>query len=165
MNWFVIHTKPRQENRALQNLTLQGFPCFLPTVPVEKIRQGELSVVIEPLFPRYLFIQLDLGESSRSWAPIRSTKGVSCLVAFGNEPAKVDARLIELLLNRQQAAASEPQRLFNQGERVLVTEGPFAGVEAVYNMADGEQRAIVLIELLNKKVPLKVAPAGIKKIA
>ena len=81
-NWYLIHTKIRQERVALENLERQGFECFLPLIRAEKLRRGALQVVQEPLFPRYLFIRLGTGLESQSWAPIRSTIGVSRLVAL-----------------------------------------------------------------------------------
>ncbi|MCG9029715.1 hypothetical protein LH433_10220 [Laribacter hongkongensis] len=58
MHWCLVHAKPRQETCALENLQRQGFQCYLPTLPSEKLRQGVLAVADEPLFPRYLFIRL-----------------------------------------------------------------------------------------------------------
>ena len=164
MHWYVVHTKPRQEQRALLNLEQQGYSCYLPTLAVEKIRQDALAVEDEPLFPRYLFIQLDATQSGKSWSPIRSTKGVSRLVTFGAEPAKVDPQLIDTLRQRPADLSAEPQRLFNAGERVIITEGPFAGLEAVYQMTDGERRAMVLIELLSKPTRLTVLPAKLRRV-
>ena len=164
MHWYVIHTKPRQEQRALLNLEQQGYECYLPTLAVEKIRQGTLTVEEEPLFPRYLFIRLDQGASAKSWSPIRSTKGVSRLVAFGSEPARVDQQLIETLQQRHATTSNQPQKLFNPGERVVITDGPFAGLEAVYQMTDGERRAMVLIELLSKPTRLTVLPAKLRRV-
>lgn len=164
MHWYVVHTKPRQEQRALLNLEQQGYECFLPLLASEKIRQGSLVVADEPLFPRYLFIHLDHGDSAKSWSPIRSTKGVSRLVTFGNEPAKVGPQLIDALRQRHAEVATEPQRLFNPGERVVIVDGPFAGLEAVYQMTDGERRAMVLIELLSKPTRLTVLPAKLRRV-
>ena len=164
MHWYLIHTKPRQEKSALQNLRQQGYACYLPVLPTEKLRQGNLTVADEPLFPRYLFIQLGMGDSARSWSPIRSTKGVSRLVSFGNEPAKVDDRLIDLLKSQEASVQGQPQRLFTPGERVRLTDGAFAGIEGIYQMADGESRVMVLIELLSKPVQLRIAPSSLRKI-
>lgn len=165
MRWYLVHTKPRQEKCALQNLQQQGYQCYLPTLPSERLRQGALMVSDEPLFPRYLFIRLGQGDSARSWAPIRSTKGVNRLVSFGLEPAKVDDGLIELLHSHEAALQEEPERLFSQGERVHLTVGAFAGIEGVYQMADGERRVMVLIELLGKHVNLRVDVANLRKIS
>ncbi|MBK9446939.1 MAG: transcription/translation regulatory transformer protein RfaH [Betaproteobacteria bacterium] len=165
MHWYLVHAKPRQEKCALENLHRQGYQCYLPTLPSEKIRQGLLTVLDEPLFPRYLFIRLGQGGSAKSWAPIRSTKGVSRLVCFGVEPAKVADGLIELLQRHEASVQIEPERLFKSGERVRLTEVPFAGIEGIYQMAEGERRVMVLIELLSKPVAVRVAPASLRKVS
>lgn len=161
MRWYLVHTKPRQERCAQDNLQRQGYECYLPTLPSEKLRQGALAVADEPLFPRYLFIRLGVGGGAKSWAPSRSTKGVCRLVTFGVEPAAVDDGLIELLQAREVVVQRCPKRLFQPGERVLLTEAPFSGIEGVYRMADGDRRAMVLIELLNRPVAASVPVAGL----
>jgi len=165
LHWYLVHTKPRQETCALENLRRQGYECYLPTVPSERLCQGLLTVADAPLFPRYLFIRLGQGDSAKSWAPIRSTKGVSRLVSFGIEPARVDDGLIELLRTREASVRTEPKRLFELGERVRLTEVPFAGIEGIYQMTDGERRVMVLIEILSKPVAVRVAPASLRKVS
>ncbi len=165
MHWYLIHTKPRQELRALENLQRQGYECYLPLLPTEKIQQKLVAIVDEPLFPRYLFIRLDSSQSGKSWAPIRSTLGVSKLVTFGMEPAKVDHALIEFLRENEAKISEKPQRLFDVGDRLLVTDGPFAGIEAIYQMSNGEGRVMVLIELLSKPVKIVMAPQSLKKVS
>jgi len=164
-HWYVIHTKPRQEQRALANLVQQGYNCYLPLLATEKLRTGALTLVQEPLFARYLFISLDASQSGKSWSPIRSTLGVSRLVSFGTEPAKVDASLIESLRLHASQLHSQPERLFRPGDRVQIKDGPFAGLEAIYQMDDGERRAMVLIEILSKPSLLTVSPASLRKVA
>jgi transcriptional antiterminator RfaH len=164
MHWYLVHTKPRQEKCALENLQRQGFQCYLPTLPSEKLRQGMLMVMDEPLFPRYLFIRLGHEDSAPSWSPIRSTKGVSRLVSFGVEPAKLADSLVESLRAQEAAVQAVPERLFKPGERIRLTEPPFADIEGIYQMADGERRVMVLIELLSKQVQVRVAPANLRKL-
>lgn len=164
MRWYLIHTKPKQEKAALENLERQGYVCYLPLMKVEKLRQGGVVVADEPLFPRYLFVRLGQGESAKSWGPIRSTKGVSRLVSFGVEPAKAADDLIELLCTQEASVQIEPERLFKPGKLVRLTEAPFAGIEGIYQMADGERRVMVLIELLLKPVCVQVAPACLRKV-
>lgn len=162
-NWYLIHTKIRQERVALENLERQGFECFLPLIRAEKLRRGALQVVQEPLFPRYLFIRLGTGLESQSWAPIRSTVGVSRLVTFGQTPAKIEDELIAQL--QVKTDSSEVQlRHFELGEQVLVTDGPFMGVEAIYQMADAEGRVMVLLNILSKQVKMAVPPSSIRKV-
>lgn len=164
-HWYVLHTKLRQETRALLNLERQGYECYLPMLCVEKLRRGVLKIVEEPLFPRYLFIHLNRSTSGKGWAPIRSTMGVSQMVTFGSEAAKVSEQLIETLRTYDRNSPSQLQKLFAPGERLLVTEGPFAGIEAVFQMNDGESRMLVLIELLSKTTKLHVPPSAVRKIS
>jgi transcriptional activator RfaH len=164
-NWYVIHTKPRQEQRALVNLEQQGYACYLPMITTEKLSRARLSMVEEPLFPRYLFISLDNGRQGQNWAPIRSTIGVSGLVTFGSSPAKIDPALIDLLRSQEAGLSLSPERLFQKGERLRVTDGAFAGLEAVYQMPSGDNRAMVLIELMGKSAQMQIAPASLTKVA
>ncbi len=160
MGWYLIHSKPRQEARALENLQRQGYEAWLPMLTVEKIRRGRIANVTEPMFSRYLFIRLDTVTSN--WAPIRSTLGVSRLVTFGSVPASVPDDLIEAL---RTAPMQSPQRLLVTGEEVLFVDGPLQGLRGIFQQHDGEARALVLIELLSKPQSIAVSlhdlrPAG-----
>ena len=146
MHWYAIHSKPRQEERALENLQRQGFESWLPMITLEKVRRGKLTQVVEPMFSRYLFIRLDTEQSN--WSPIRSTLGVSKLVSFGNRPAVISDALIEML---QQLPAQPPQRLLQPGQPVKFIDGPLRGLQGIYQQPDGEARAMVLVDLLSKQ--------------
>lgn len=164
MHWYLVHTKPRQELCALQNLVRQGYQCYLPTLRSEKLLQSSLAVKEQPLFPRYLFIRLGLDASAQSWAPIRSTKGVSRLVSFGVEPAKVHDGLIDLLRQQETSLQGSQEGMFKEGEQVRLTDGAFAGLDAIYHMSDGERRVMVLIEMMSKPVAISVPLASLQKI-
>ncbi|MCP4237029.1 MAG: transcription/translation regulatory transformer protein RfaH [Aestuariibacter sp.] len=164
MHWYLIYTKPKHEQVALQNLEQQGFECYLPVMPVEKLHRRKITLSNEPLFPRYLFIRLAKGVSARSWSPIRSTRGVSRMVSFGNEPTRVDDWLIEALKSHEGIVENEPEQLFTPGGKVKLTEGAFRGVEGIYQMPDGESRVLVLIELLGKQVEMRVSPASLVEV-
>jgi len=165
MQWYLVHTKPKQENWAKQNLEQQGYRCYLPLSHDEKLHQGKITVASTPLFPRYLFIQLGQDTTDKSWIPIRSTKGVNRLVFFGASPAKVDDYLIENLRAQECHQHQHPEKLYYSGERVELVDGAFAGFEGVYQMTDGEQRAMVLLELLSKPVTLRISPAKLRKVS
>ncbi len=163
MHWHLVHTKPGQEKCAFDNLQRQGYQCYLPTLPTEKLCQGQPTVPAEPLFPGYLFIRPYQGDAAKNWAPIRSTKGVSCLVNFGSEPIQVDDGLIELFRIQESQAQTEPGRQIKPGARARPTEAPFAGIEDVYQIADGKRRIMVLIDILSKPVGLRDMAASLSK--
>jgi len=163
--WYLVHTKGRQEDTAITNLQRQNFRCYMPMLYVEKVRRGKPAVVAEPMFPSYVFVQLDTSENikGQSWSPIRSTLGVRDLVKFGGHPAKVDADLITALHEREQLQQSNPQALFAAGDKVVITDGPFAGIEAIYQTADAEQRSMILLSMLNKPVAMRIEPGKLRK--
>lgn len=158
--WYVVHTKPRQEFRALGQLQNQQYDCFLPTLKQEKLCRGKRVVAAEPLFARYLFIRLDTVASN--WAPLHSTRGVSKLLAFGDRFATVSDEIIDALRDHAQTGYTA---LFEKGEKVTIRSGPFAGLEGIYQMADGDARAMVLIELLNRPQKLVFEFGMLRKVA
>jgi len=164
MHWFLIHCKPRQEKMALLNLERQGYECYLPMLHVEKLGHQGVKVVAEPLFPRYLFIRLGLGTEARSWAPIRSTKGVSRLVSFGAEPAQINDIVVTMLRSQENALHQQPESLFKAGEVVAILTGAFAGLQGVFAEMEGERRAMVLIDFLSRPVKVPVNAAGLRKL-
>jgi len=103
------------------------------------------------MFSRYLFIRLD--DTIQNWAPIRSTLGVSKLVSFGHQPAKVPPELIDLLRESPQTLF---ERMFAPGDTVQVASGPLRGLEGQYLEYDGERRAFVLIDLLGQPQRLRM---------
>lgn len=162
MSWFLIHTKPKQEWIALQNLSRQGYECYLPHRPVEKLRRQKLTLVNEALFPRYLFVkQTDEGQV-KSYAPIRSTLGVIKMVSFGLEPARVPDALVAAIQAQENALQSQPEALFKAGDAVSVFEGGFMDVNAIYQAKDGEGRAFVLIDMLGKLQRVSIATQNLR---
>lgn len=161
--WYLVHTKGRQEDTALTNLQRQNFRCYMPMLYVEKVRRGKPTVVAEPMFPSYVFVQLDGTGNGQSWSPIRSTLGVRELVKFGGHPAKVDTNLITGLHEREQLQQSNPKALFAAGDKVVITDGPFAGIEAIYQTTDAERRSMILLSMLNKPVPMRIEPGKLRK--
>jgi transcriptional antiterminator RfaH len=151
--WHVVLTKPNQELRALQNLEQQGFTVYLPMIKKEVVLRGRRSFKSEPLFKRYLFIRFD--QTLSPWHVIRNSLGVTGLVRFGEKLATIDDAVITSL----QTAQLAPKALYMPGELLKVTDGPFKNLEVVFQMQDGEERAMVLIELLNKthKLPLNLS--------
>ncbi|WP_371378377.1 transcription/translation regulatory transformer protein RfaH [Thalassotalea aquiviva] len=150
--WYVLTSKPREEQRAYDNLQNQGYEVFLPKVSKIKKRNGAKTVALEPLFPNYLFIRLD--NQIDNFNAIRSTRGVGNFVRFGVSPAVIDPRLIDQI-RLDTDSATQPKSLeelhaFKKGEKVEITDGPFKGLDAIYQTKDGLERSILLINLLGQ---------------
>lgn len=159
-SWYVIQCKGSESFRAAEHLTNQGYEVFHPVLDVKRKRQGKLTTVTEPLFPYYLFICLDQVVSN--WRPIRSTRGVLRLLTFGNNPISVPNALVETL--RAQPHRQEGSHTyFCAGEKVTITEGPFKDLEAIFERSKGEERAIVLLNVLQRPQHLNVPMDQLRK--
>lgn len=163
-SWYLVHTKARQEETALTNLERQNYRCYMPMLHLEKIRRGKSVIVEEPMFPSYVFVQLDNSGNGQSWTPIRSTLGVRELVRFGGQSPRVDPDLIVALLEREHMQQANPQALFAAGDKVVVMEGAFAGMEAIYQTADAERRPMILLNMLSKPVQMRIEPSLLRKV-
>lgn len=149
--WYLIQTRPRQEARAEEHLQRQHYECWRPLRPAAGGKQPARHA--EPLFPGYLFIRLDRDQDN--WYPIRSTRGVSRVVSFGGQPTPVQDELIEQLRQRL-AVPALLAASFNPGERVQVSGGGFHELEAIFVASDGEQRSIILLNLLHRQQKVTV---------
>jgi len=146
--WYLLQCKPGQTQRALENLQRQQYDCYLPLHSVERIRRGKRQTLSEPLFPGYLFIHLDSIQDN--WMPIRSTRGVQRLVAFGKQlPTTLPDALIEGIRDRCEAIPHQP--LIEPGSRVRICEGSFKDMEAIFLSQDGDERVILLLTLLQRE--------------
>ena len=151
--WYLLYAKPRQELRAQQQLANQGYHTFVPQITLQKLRANRWCEVTEPLFPRYLFLHVSTGQELDMRA-IRATRGVSDFVRFGQSLATVPQQLVAQLTQQQMVLKQQPAKpQLKGGDTVSILTGPFAGLEAVFQTADGDKRSIILISLLGQWVP------------
>ncbi|MCL7945156.1 transcription/translation regulatory transformer protein RfaH [Marinobacter sp. ATCH36] len=152
MTWYALQHKPAQGDRALAHLQNQDIVCFYPKVTVEKIRAGKRTKKLEPLFPGYLFVNLE--QTDPQWAKLRSTRGVIRVVSFANKPAGIPDDVIQHVKDSLDAVAE--QGGIKPGQQVELDDGPFKGISAIFQAYDGEERAIVLISFMQKQQTVKV---------
>jgi transcriptional antiterminator RfaH len=162
--WFAVWSKPRQERIAYENLERQGFDCFLPEAlnPYQRKSKSE-QPLIEPLFPRYLF--LNAVPETQNLATVRSTRGVVGLVRSGFELIRVPDSVIDLIKSRQdnEGLVQLYPAPIKPGEKVIVFDGPYAGVQGMLEAQTGEQRAMILMELLGRKTTVEIDSLLIKR--
>ncbi|NDH43176.1 MAG: hypothetical protein EBX62_04915 [Betaproteobacteria bacterium] len=158
--WYVCHTKPKQEFRAAENLGRQGYQIWLPQMMAWQRKKS----LLVPMFPRYMFLRP--AHAQQSIAPIRSTLGVFGLVRFGMEPAVIrDPTLQSLRALEEQLreAAFTSFSPFKQGDRVLIVDGPFKGLEGIVSSV-AEERVSVLMTLIGRERSLEF-PAAMLKVS
>lgn len=157
MNWYPVYTKPRQEHIARENLERQSFEVYLPLMKASRKRRGKWVETIEPMFSRYLFIRLEPGTTSV--ASVRSTRGVASLVQFGNTLAPVPESFMAALLQTVDVETSihmPEANLLQEGDTVVLTDGPLANLHGIFKVADGDARAIIMLNLLGTATEVAV---------
>ena len=154
--WFLLKTKTRQEKRAMENLQRQHAECYCPEVFVEKIFRGKKSQVFEVLFPGYLFVNFRNPRSPLH--SVKNTRGVQNFVSFGGSPARVPCALIQEL--KEKTKPSENLLISNlpkRGDKLKVTGGPFEGISVVFSQPNGDERAEVLLNMMNQQVKASIS--------
>lgn len=156
--WYVVHTKPRQEPLAYENLGRQGYRAYLPQLKVLKVLRRRQAIRYEPLFPRYVFFKP--AHAEHSIGPVRSTQGVAAIVRFGASAAMLSDSVIEAIRaheRRQHDADVLELSAVQPGSAVVVIRGPLAGLEGLVTKV-GRERVTVLMRLLGEdtKVGLNI---------
>jgi transcriptional antiterminator RfaH len=155
--WYVVQTHSQAEAKASGHLQRQGFEIYLPKYLKRRRHARRTETVIAPLFPRYLFVAVDM--TSQRWLSIRSTIGVTRLVCDGDRPAAVPVAVFEALRSREDANGliqldRKPQ--FSPGDKVYIRDGAFQECLGLYEGMTGNERVTVLLDLLGRKVRVSV---------
>lgn len=161
-HWFAVLTKPRAEAEAVMGLTRQGFECLYPRTRRTVRAASGMVVRTEALFPRYVFLRSD--PDLQSLAPVRSTRGCHGLVRFGLDPARVPDAVIDQIRERIDhedgfVRLAPPPLL--PGAPVRIKEGPFTGMDAIFQSEEGAARVRILLTLLGSERSIVVPRAAL----
>jgi transcription elongation factor/antiterminator RfaH len=153
--WFLAHTLPKSEWKAELHLGAQGFKTYLPRIQKTIRHARQLRTVRAPLFPRYLFVILDLGRDR--WLSVRSTVGVSHLfTSEEGRPVPVPVGIVESLIERSDAGLTQLGSSLVKGQHVRILSGPFANFVGTLERLDAAGRVQVLLEMMGTAVPVRL---------
>ena len=159
---YVVQTQAQKEPLAVKELRNQGFQTFFPVIQKPLVaRHGRLiSPPPAALFPKYLFVCLDLEADSR-WRSINGTRGVVRLMCMDAQPSPVPVKAMERLLAAGEVLVPDTAALpFNLGDPVEFANGPMQGHRGLVQLCTAD-RVTVLLSLLGRRVPVSVAPAAL----
>ena len=160
--WYVVHTHARAERVALQNLARQGYRAYLPRYLKRRRHARRVEDVPSPLFPRYLFVSLDI--SRMRWRAILSTIGVAQLITHGDRPVPVPEGVVEEIRAREGEdgmVAMRPEAPFAPGQMVQITGGPMRDLVGLFEGLSDRDRVLVLLDLLGRQLRVKVPQAAV----
>jgi len=158
-HWYLLYTKFKQEKKAAKELAQQNISVFLPFFKHERMIRGNRVIREEPLFSRYLFVWLDT--ENTNWTSVRSTRGVSNFVEFGDGPARVKNTIINYL---KQIDLLPKEPYIKYGEKVRIASGSLEGLTAIYEATDGVSRSYILLEFMQQNQHLSIDNQHIEKI-
>jgi transcriptional antiterminator RfaH len=145
-------------------LSAQGFHNFLPR-HLKTVRHArKLRTVNAPLFPRYIFVALNL--EIDPWRGVERTIGVSNLVSALDRPLPVPVGVVETLMlsygiDGQIRFAPDIAR----GQKVRLVAGPFAEALGVLDMLDDKGRVEVLLDIMGGGIRVKLPRSWIQPAA
>ncbi len=163
-HWYVVHCRANSERRAETNLLRQEYEVWLPMYHKTRRHARRQETVLRPLFPRYLFVRLDL--SSEPWRPILSTFGVHTIVSGADGPLPIGDDVVAAL----QARAGEggvfdiARSVIKFGDQVRVQGGPMADLEGIFEAELDSDRVMILLKLMGREVRVSVSGGDVEPI-
>lgn len=152
-NWYAIYTKPKSELAVAGKLSDCGFTVLSPLLKERKVYRRKLQEMITPLFPCYIFANLDI---SRTYRLVKYTRGVKSIVGTAYAPAIVPDAIISSILDRMEdgiITVKTPE--FRSGDEVIIRAGAFEGFEALFERElNGTERVSILLKALNARITL-----------
>ena len=156
MTWFVVYTQPLKEMVAKQHLEEQGYDVYLPMFKKTRRHARRVNEVLQPLFPRYLFVELDLKVDA--WRAVNGTRGVAYLLLNDGHPLGISTSIIEELktLENDGVVPIICVNAFTKGESLRIMDGTFKDQVAVFQMMDDKQRVQLLLSFLGIETRITV---------
>ena len=161
MTWIVVHTKNNNEQKALRNLTKQGFEVFYPKISKSIILYNKARKIIKPLFPGYIFVNL---KENQNWLKINSTFGVRTILKLSKEIYSLPIEIIRQI--KRSCDKNDICFISNhkKGEKVRLIFKNSPSLQSVFCENLDQKRSYVFLELLKTKIKIKVFNKDIEAI-
>lgn len=161
--WCVVHTHPKQEERANSNLIAWGVETVYAKMKTRRHNEftGVPTYITQPLFPRYLFAKFKREQLSK----ILFTRGVHDVVCFGDGPALVSEEIIDVIRERiDQNGFVKLNNDLKPGDKVVISAGPLKNLIGVFEReVKGSERVMILLTAIGYQGHLEVDRNLIKR--
>ena len=123
--WFVVYTRPNQELKVVQQLSIMGISNYCPTITLVKQYSDRKKKVIKHLISSYVMVQLEENQRKK----VFSCSGVVRYLFFLGKPAVVPATQIDLMKDYLNGVYNDIKVTnLNVGQSHIISEGPFSGI-------------------------------------
>ncbi len=174
MRWYVVHAYSGYENyvkKTLQEyvdragLQAQFSEILVPSEEVVEIRDGKKRKSDRKFFPGYVLVHMDMDDTT--WHLVRSVPRVMGFIGgTPDKPAPITEREANQILQRMEEGSERPRPkvLFEPGEVVRVTNGPFADFEAVVEEVDYDKNKLrVSVLIFGRSTPVELEFLQVEK--
>jgi transcriptional antiterminator NusG len=172
--WYVVHTQTGSEEKvktALDNkiasLGMSELVCkvIIPTEQVSEVRSGKKRISARKFFPGYLLVEMEFNESTYLF--VKTTPGVTGFIGLGKKPMPLPQKEVESILKKTEetAAKPSPKIVFDKGEQVRVTEGPFLNFNGTIEEVHPEKGKIkVSVSIFGRSTPVELEYWQVEKV-
>lgn len=174
MRWYVVQAYSGYENRVRQSLLerierselKESFEeIVIPTEEVLEIRDGQKRRSERKFFPGYVLVRMDMNDDT--WHLVKSTSRVLGFIGgTADKPAPIGDHEAEAILNRVKEGVEKPRPkvLFETGEVVRVTDGPFNDFNGVVEEVNFDKnRLLVAVQIFGRSTPVELDFSQVEK--
>ena len=172
--WYVVHTQTGLEDKVKSSLesrvTLGGVndlisKVLVPTEQVSEVRAGKRRVSARKFFPGYLLVEMELNE--KTYFLIKTTPGVTGFIGLGKKPTALGEKEMDEILKRSEETKVKPSPkiVFEKGEQVRVTDGPFVNFNGTVEEIHPEKGKLkVSVSIFGRSTPVELEYWQVEKI-
>jgi len=173
-NWYVVHTQTGFEEKvralletrvASSGLQEQISGIVIPTEQISEIRSGKKRLSQRKFFPGYLLVEMELNDATHLL--IKTTPGVTGFIGLGKKPMPLPQKEVDSILKRTEETQSKPSPkiIFEKGEQVRITEGPFVNFNGTIEEVHPEKGKIkVSISIFGRSTPVELEYWQVEKV-
>jgi transcriptional antiterminator NusG len=174
LRWYVVHAYSNFEHKVAQSLKerikLHGLEdkfgeILVPTEEVVEMRDGQRRKSERKFFPGYVLVQMEMDDET--WHLVKEVPKVLGFIGGSSDrPAPITDKEAQAILNRVQEGVDKPRPkiLFEPGEVVRVTEGPFNDFSGVVENVNYEKSKVrVAVQILGRSTPVELDFSQVEK--
>lgn len=174
MRWYIIHAYSNFEKKVAESIEDQvrqkglGHLIEQILVPLEKVvevRRGRKIDAERKFFPGYVLARMEM--TNEAYHLIKNTPKVTGFLGSANKPMPITDKEAERILNQVQEGVDRPKPsiMFEIGESIRVSDGPFASFNGIVEEVD-EERARLKVEVLifGRATPVDLEYGQVEKI-
>jgi transcriptional antiterminator RfaH len=142
-DWWLLHTRSRQEKVVAQELLRLGHSLYLPLVQRRSMTRGRPRVASVPLFPGYVFL---FGDGNARLAALKTNRLAAVHEVADGDKLRQDLSTVASLISI--GAPLTPEDRLEPGQRVRIKSGPCCGLEGTLVKRHGRGKLVVWISQL-----------------